>query len=163
MHHRAEGDKEQDRENVHRPRDLESTACTERHREGVESLTAVKRLVLRPVHRVERSDPEGDREKEYEHRQLNFPADRNPAARWRHANGDAEEEMYPSCHALHVRVDEEGHRSERQETDADRMHLQHSEDKHKEAHADKDERLLLRDTPLHHRTVGEAGLLLVIL
>ena len=43
------------------------------------------------------------------------------------------------------------------------MHLQHGEDKHKEAHADKDERLLLRDAPLHHRTVSEAGLLLVIL
>ena len=70
--------------------------------------------------------------------------------------------MHPSRHALQKGVDEEGQRRKRQEADADGVQLQHRKYKHKEAHAYKDERLLLCHAALHHCTVCKTGLLLII-
>ena len=147
---------------MHGARKLECTMRTECDREGVESLTAVELLILCTIHRVERRNPECNCDEEHDRRQLNFAADRHPTARRCHADGDAEEEMHPPRHTLHIRIDEEGHSRKRQKSDADGIQLQNRKYKHKEAHAYKDERLLLCHAPLHHRTISETGLLFVI-
>ena len=160
--HDANSDEADDREHMCGACDAECPARPVGDGEGVQPLTAVELLILCTVHRVERSNPEGDGETEHDHRRGDLPRHRNPAARRRHRDRDAEEEMYPARHALEERVDEKGQRGDWQEIDANGMQLQYRKYKHKEAHAYKDERLPFAHASLHHRAVREAGLLPVI-